>query len=78
LRIPAVAGARHELLAVHNCGASAWLSTYNYDSAGNVVAWTHPAGFTITNTYNAAMQTTGIISSLCDSEHRGTYLHRVR
>ena len=54
----------------YNClTTSIWNSHYTYDSAGNISSWTHPAGFTITNTYNAAMQTTQITSSLNDSQH---------
>lgn len=45
---------------------------YAYDLAGDVTSWTHPAGFTLTNTYNAALQTTQITSSLNDSTHPGT------
>ncbi len=38
----------------YNCGAaSIWRLGYNYDTAGNVSSWTHPANFTVTNTYNA-------------------------
>jgi RHS repeat-associated protein len=53
----------------YNCGASAWEMTYNYDKAGDVASWTHPAGFTITNTINAARQITQIQSNLVDSSH---------
>lgn len=31
---------------------------YNYDLAGDVTSWTHPAGFTTSNTINAAQQVT--------------------
>lgn len=49
-----------------NCGSSPWQMTYTYDSAGNPLTWTFPAtstspnGFTVTNTYNAAMEITSI------------------
>ncbi|MGH9396158.1 MAG: RHS repeat-associated core domain-containing protein [Terriglobia bacterium] len=53
----------------YNCGSSAWQSSYNYDLAGDVQQWTHPAGFTITNTINAAQEVTQIQSSLVDASH---------
>ena len=43
--------------------------TYNYDLAGDITSWTHPAGFTITNTVNNAQEITQIQSSLVDSTH---------
>ena len=45
---------------------------YSYDTTGNVSGWTHPAGYTLTNTCNAAMQLTQITSSLNDATHPGT------
>ena len=39
---------------------------------GTCTSWTHPAGFTITNTYNAALQLTQMGSSINDSSHPGT------
>ncbi|HMD96193.1 MAG TPA: hypothetical protein VKM93_02530, partial [Terriglobia bacterium] len=57
----------------YNCGsASIWPLTYAYDTAGNVSAWAHPGGFTLTDTYNAAMQMTQMTSSFNDSVHPGT------
>ena len=57
----------------YNCGStSMWQLSYTYDSAGNVSTWTHPAGFTLTNTYNAAMQVIETASSWNDSTHPGT------
>ncbi|MGH9396820.1 MAG: RHS repeat-associated core domain-containing protein, partial [Terriglobia bacterium] len=53
----------------YNEGSSAWQMTYNYDLAGDVTSWTHPAGFAITNSINAAQQITQIQSSLVDSTH---------
>ena len=40
---------------------------YNYDLAGDVSTWTHPEGFTITNTIGKAQRVTQITSSLADS-----------
>ncbi|MGD0224645.1 MAG: RHS repeat-associated core domain-containing protein [Terriglobia bacterium] len=40
---------------------------YNYDLAGDIASWVHPAGFTITNTLSAARQITEIWSSLNSS-----------
>jgi YD repeat-containing protein len=48
---------------------SLWKLHYNYDLAGDVISWTHPAGTTITNTISAAQQVTQIQSSLNDSNH---------
>src|SRR5579875_2529675 len=56
----------------YNCGSSAWAMTYNYDLAGDVTSWTHPAGFTITNQINGAQEITQITSSLNDATHPGT------
>lgn len=49
--------------------SSAWQMTYSYDLAGDVTSWTHPAGFTITNTINPAQQITAITSSLFKAIH---------
>jgi len=39
----------------YNCGsASIWDMPYSYDLAGDVYSWTHPAGFTITNSIDVA------------------------
>src|SRR5579875_1318298 len=46
--------------------------TYNYDLAGDVNSWTHPAGFTITNSINGAQRVAQITSSLNDATHPGT------
>ena len=50
----------------YNCGSSSslWKTSYNYDLAGDVTSWTHPEGFTITNSINGAQQITQIQSSL--------------
>ncbi|MGD0227260.1 MAG: hypothetical protein ABSF71_33460, partial [Terriglobia bacterium] len=40
---------------------------YNYDAAGDIASWVHPAGFTITNTISAARRITEISSSLNSS-----------
>ncbi len=58
----------------YNCGgaggagAAPWDLHYNYDLAGDVTSWTHPAGFTITNTVSSAQRITEITSSLSDSK----------
>ena len=51
----------------YNCGTSDWRTTYNYDLGGDVTSWTHPAGFSITQTINGARQISQITSSLNDS-----------
>ena len=44
-----------------NCGSSSiWQAVYNYNLAGDVTSWTHPAGFTITQTINAARDKTSV------------------
>ncbi len=53
----------------YNCGSSAWQTTYAYDDGGDVASWTHPAGFTITNTINDAQEITQIESSLVGSTY---------
>ncbi|MGH9359689.1 MAG: RHS repeat domain-containing protein, partial [Terriglobia bacterium] len=53
----------------YNCGSSAWAMTYNYDLAGDVTSWTHPAGYTITNSVNGAQEIYQIQSSLADATH---------
>ena len=57
----------------YNCGsASIWHTPYNYDLAGDITSWTHPAGFTITNQFSAAQRISQITSSWNDSTHPGT------
>jgi RHS repeat-associated protein len=54
----------------YNCGsASIWSMPFSYDLAGDITAWTHPVGFTITNTISPAQLVTQISSSLVDSTH---------
>ena len=61
-----------------NCGsASIWAASYNYDVAGDVTSWNHPAGFTITNTISAARRITQIASSWNDSTHPGTLAQNI-
>jgi YD repeat-containing protein len=56
-----------------NCGTSSiWPTSYTYDLAGGVSSWTHPAGFTVTQTLNLAQQVTAVTSSLSDSTHPAT------
>jgi YD repeat-containing protein len=52
----------------YNCGgATIWQTHYDYDLAGDIADWTHPAGFTITNTISPAQRVTQISSSLSDA-----------
>ncbi len=56
-----------------NCSsASIWKTHYNYDLGGDVSSWTHPAGFTVTNTVTDAQRISQISSSLSDSTHPAT------
>jgi hypothetical protein len=57
-----------------NCGSSNIFSAlYNYDLAGDVISWNHPAGFTITQTpIDTARHITRVTSSLNDATHPGT------
>jgi RHS repeat-associated protein len=56
-----------------NCGnASIWSALYNYDLAGDVTSWNHPAGFTITQNINGARRIAQVTSSLSDATHPGT------
>jgi RHS repeat-associated protein len=41
-------------------GASPWAIPYTYDLGGDVTSWTHPAGFTVSNTINSAQQITQV------------------
>jgi len=51
-----------------NCGSSTiWAALYNYDLAGDVTSWNHPAGFTITQTISGAQQISQVTSSVSDS-----------
>jgi RHS repeat-associated protein len=53
-----------------NCGSSSiWDTHYNYDLAGDIQSWVHPAGYTLTNTVNSAQQITAVQSSWQDSSH---------
>ena len=49
--------------------ASIWQMTYTYDQAGDVWIWTHPAGFTLTNTISNARRITQISVSNADGNH---------
>ena len=61
-----------------NCGTSSiWETQYNYDYAGDVTSWVHPAGYTFTNTVNVAQQVTAVQSSLSDSSHPPTLAENV-
>ena len=51
-----------------NC-SSIWDTQYNYDKAGDITSWVHPAGYTLTNTLNSAQQVTAVQSSRQDSTH---------
>ena len=56
-----------------NCGTSTiWAALYNYDLAGDVTSWNHPAGFTITQTINGARQISQVTSSVNDSADPAT------
>src|ERR1017187_4996789 len=62
-----------------NCGTSSiWAGAYNYDLAGDVTSWNHPAGYTITQTINAAQQVQQITSSLSDASPPGALAARPR
>ena len=48
-----------------NCGHSNFPKlVYNYDLAGDIASWVHPAGFTITNTISAARRITAGLEQL--------------
>ncbi len=53
-----------------NCSTSSiWNMHYTYDLAGDITSWTHPGGFTVSNTISTAQRITQISSSLNDSTH---------
>ena len=58
----------------YNCPTTYWETDYTYDLAGDLGSWSHPAGFTITNTINGAQQTTQMGSTLNDSKHPGNLI----
>ena len=54
----------------YNCsGSNPWHAHYDFDLGGDVKDWTHPAGFTLTNSINGAQQVTQISYSPSDSTH---------
>ena len=56
----------------YNCNTASLFwppAVYNYDLAGDVKTWTHPGGFTLTNTISAAQRITEVSSSLSDTTH---------
>ncbi len=55
-----------------DCNATIWKTSYNYDLAGDVTSWNHPAGFTLTTHVNSARQVMQVSSSIIDSTHPGT------
>ncbi len=56
-----------------NCSsATIWNVHYNYNLAGDATSWTHPAGYTVTNTVTNAQRVSQITSSLNDATHPGT------
>ena len=60
------------------CGVTALTEAlYNYDVAGDVTSWNHPAGFTITNTISNARRITKITSSVNDSTDPGTLAQNI-
>ena len=53
-----------------NCGSSSiWAVLYGYDAAGDVTSWSHPAGYSISQSVNGAREVTQVTSSLSDSMH---------
>ena len=58
-----------QCVAVNCPGTSIWNMHYTYDKAGDVLTWTHPTGYTVTNTVSTAQLITQINSSLADSTH---------
>jgi YD repeat-containing protein len=62
----------------YNCGSSSiWAMPFTYDLAGDVLTWTHPAGFTVTNTISNARRITQIASSLVDSNHPANFAQNI-
>ncbi len=56
-----------------NCSsASMWKMHYTYNLAKDVTSWTHPTGFTITNTITNAQRISQLSSSLNDATHPAT------
>jgi RHS repeat-associated protein len=54
----------------YNCASSSiWSSSYQYKYTGEVSQWTHPAGYTFTNTVSPARRITQIQSSQVDTSH---------
>ncbi|HEV2424664.1 MAG TPA: RHS repeat-associated core domain-containing protein [Terriglobia bacterium] len=59
----------------YNCGSSSiWSTPYTYDLAGDVSSWTHPSGFTATNSINTAQEITQIGQSPSDGTHPGNFV----
>ena len=56
-----------------NCGSSSiWAALYNYDSAGDVTWWNHPAGFTINQPVDNARHIEQVTSTWSDGQHPAT------
>ena len=54
----------------YNCGnTSIWKTHYDYDLGGDVKDWTHPGGFTVTNSINTAQHVWAVSYSPSDSTH---------
>ncbi len=49
-----------------------WAASYNYDVAGNLTSWNHPAGFTISQPVDSAFHVTQVTSSANSSTYPGT------
>src|ERR1039458_2793126 len=63
----------------YNCGsASIWAMPFTYDLAGDITSWTHPVGFTVTNSVSQARQITQISSSLVDASHPANFAENIK
>ncbi|HET9284165.1 MAG TPA: RHS repeat-associated core domain-containing protein [Candidatus Angelobacter sp.] len=59
------------------CGTTAYLLSYGYDLAGDLISAGNGTGVTFTYLYNSAARLTGMTSSFVDSQHPATLLSNV-
>ena len=56
-----------------NCGSgSIWTTNYGYNQAGDVIAWNHPVGFTISQPVDGARHTITVTSTVNTSPYTPT------
>lgn len=59
------------------CGTTAYLLSYGYDLAGDLISASNGTGVTLSYSYNSAARLTGVTSNFVDVQHPATLLSNV-